>query len=71
MPKDLNAPRIEGKLSLRASVTGEIVMDNVEASDGCFIDPMFQVSKVRLAALIEPGGIWDAAWGVMGAAEFC
>jgi glutaryl-CoA dehydrogenase len=31
--KGLSAPKIDGKLSLRASITGEIVMDNVEVSD--------------------------------------
>jgi glutaryl-CoA dehydrogenase len=31
--KGLSSPKIEGKLSLRASVTGEIVMDGVEVSD--------------------------------------
>jgi glutaryl-CoA dehydrogenase len=31
--KGLSAPKIEGKLSLRASITGEIVMDNVEVGE--------------------------------------
>lgn len=64
----LSAPKIEGKFSLRASVTGEIVMDevfvpeenllpNVEGMKG----PLGCLSNARL-------GI---AWGALGAAEFC
>ena len=66
--KGLNAPRIEGKLSLRASVTGEIVMDNVEVSEGSLLP--------NVSGLKGPFGClnrarYGIAWGVMGAAEFC
>ena len=64
----LKAPRIEGKLSLRASVTGEIVMDNVEISDDALLP--------NVSGLKGPFGClnrarYGIAWGVMGAAEFC
>ena len=66
--KGLNAPRIEGKLSLRASVTGEIVMDNVEVSEDSLLP--------NVSGLKGPFGClnrarYGIAWGVMGAAEFC
>ncbi|MEM9716747.1 MAG: acyl-CoA dehydrogenase family protein, partial [Pseudomonadota bacterium] len=64
----LSAPKIEGKLSLRASVTGEIVMQNVEVSDAALLPDV--------AGLKGPFGClnrarYGIAWGVMGAAEFC
>jgi len=66
--KGLNAPRIEGKLSLRASVTGEIVMDNVEVTEDALLP--------NVSGLKGPFGClnrarYGIAWGVMGAAEFC
>ena len=66
--KGLSSPRIEGKLSLRASVTGEIVMDNVEVSDDALLP--------NVSGLKGPFGClnrarYGIAWGVMGAAEFC
>ena len=66
--KGLSAPKIEGKLSLRASVTGEIVMDNVEVSDDALLP--------NVSGLKGPFGClnrarYGIAWGVMGAAEFC
>jgi glutaryl-CoA dehydrogenase len=66
--KGLSAPKIEGKLSLRASVTGEIVMDGVEIS----ADQMLP----NVSGLKGPFGClnrarYGIAWGVMGAAEDC
>ena len=66
--KGLSAPKIGGKLSLRASITGEIVMDGVEVSE----DQMLP----NVAGLKGPFGClnrarYGIAWGVMGAAEDC
>jgi glutaryl-CoA dehydrogenase len=66
--KGLSAPRIEGKLSLRASVTGEIVMDDV------FVPAENLLPNVT--GLAGPFGClnrarFGIAWGAMGAAEFC
>ena len=66
--RGLSAPKIEGKFSLRASITGEIVMDdvlvpaenvlpNVEGLKG----PMGCLNSAR----------YGIAWGALGAAEFC
>ena len=64
----LSAPKIEGKFSLRASITGEIVMDNVFVPEAnMFPDvtglkgPFSCLNKAR----------YGIAWGAMGAAEFC
>ena len=64
----LSAPKIEGKFSLRASITGEIVMDDVFVPD----ENMFPDIK----GLAGPFGClnkarYGIAWGSMGAAEFC
>ncbi|WP_281018213.1 MULTISPECIES: acyl-CoA dehydrogenase [unclassified Minwuia] len=64
----LSAPKIEGKLSLRASITGEIVMDNV-----------FVPAENLLPNISGLGGPFGClnnarfgiAWGALGAAEFC
>ena len=66
--KGLSAPKIEGKLSLRASITGEIVMDNVEVPESA----MFS----EIEGLAGPFGClnrarYGIAWGSMGAAEAC
>ena len=66
--KGLSAPKIEGKLSLRASITGEIVMENVEVPESA----MFPV----IEGLAGPFGClnrarFGIAWGAMGAAEAC
>ena len=66
--KGLSAPKIGGKLSLRASITGEIVMDNVEVSEDALLP--------NVSGLKGPFGCLNRArygisWGVMGAAEFC
>jgi glutaryl-CoA dehydrogenase len=64
----LTAPRIDGKMSLRASVTGSIVMDGVEVSEENLLPgieglagPFECLNRARMSI----------AWGVMGAAEAC
>jgi glutaryl-CoA dehydrogenase len=64
----LSAPKIEGKFSLRASITGEIVMDNVLVPD----ENIFP----EICGLAGPFGClnkarYGIAWGALGAAEFC
>jgi len=66
--KGLSAPKIEGKFSLRASVTGEVVMDEV------FVPADNLLPNVR--GLKGPMGCLNSArygiaWGALGAAEFC
>jgi len=66
--KGLSAPKIGGKLSLRASITGEIVMDNVEVGEDALLP--------NAQGLSGPFGCLNRArygisWGVMGAAEAC
>ncbi len=66
--KGLSAPKIEGKLSLRASITGEIVMEDV------FVPAENLLPNVT--GLAGPFGClnrarFGIAWGAMGAAEFC
>ncbi len=66
--KGLSAPKIHGKLSLRASITGEIVMDGVEVSEDHLLPharglggPFGCLNRAR----------YGIAWGAMGAAEDC
>ncbi|SEN85100.1 glutaryl-CoA dehydrogenase [Paracoccus alcaliphilus] len=66
--KGLSSPKIEGKLSLRASVTGEIVMDNVEVGEDALLPgaegmggPFGCLNRAR----------YGISWGAMGAAEDC
>ncbi len=66
--KGLSAPKVGGKLSLRASVTGEIVMDNVEVGDDALL-PGVQGLKGPFGCLNSAR--YGIAWGVMGAAEAC
>ena len=61
----LSAPKIGGKLSLRASVTGEIVMDNVEVPDEALL-PGVQGLKGPFGCLNRAR--YFIGWGVMGAA---
>lgn len=66
--KGLSAPKIEGKFSLRASITGEIVMDGVEVSEDSLLP--------NVSGLAGPFGCLNRArygisWGALGAAEFC
>ncbi len=66
--KGLSAPKIGGKLSLRASITGEIVMDGVEVSEDAILPkrvgpqgPFGCLNRAR----------YGISWGVLGAAEDC
>nr|WP_260687900.1 MULTISPECIES: acyl-CoA dehydrogenase [Rhizobium] len=66
--KGLSAPKIGGKLSLRASITGEIVLDGVEVGEDALLP--------HVAGLKGPFGCLNRArygisWGVLGAAEDC
>ncbi|WP_296417302.1 acyl-CoA dehydrogenase [Pseudooctadecabacter sp.] len=64
----LSAPKIGGKLSLRASITGEIVMDGVEVGEDALL-PNVQGLKGPFGCLNRAR--YGISWGVMGAAEFC
>ncbi|WP_296640009.1 acyl-CoA dehydrogenase [Roseinatronobacter sp.] len=66
--KGLSAPKIGGKLSLRASTTGEIVMDGVEVGEDALL-PYVEGLKGPFGCLNRAR--YGIAWGVMGAAEFC
>ena len=66
--KGLSAPAIEGKLSLRASVTGEIILENVFVKEDQILEnveglkgPFECLNRAR----------YGISWGVIGAAEFC
>jgi len=66
--KGLSFPKIEGKMSLRASITGEIVMDGVEVPEENLLPnvkglggPFGCLNKAR----------YGIAWGALGAAEYC
>ena len=64
----LTAPKIKGKLSLRASITGEIVMDNVFVPEE---NLMPNVSGLKGPFGCLNRARYGIAWGVMGAAEDC
>lgn len=64
----LSAPKIGGKLSLRASVTGEIVMEDVAVGEDALL-PGVQGLKGPFGCLNRAR--YGIAWGVMGAAETC
>ena len=64
----LSAPKIAGKQSLRASVTGEIVMEGVEVGEDALL-PNVEGLKGPFGCLNRAR--YGIAWGVMGAAEFC
>ena len=66
--KGLSAPKIEGKFSLRASVTGEIVMDEVFVPDENLL-PNVSGLKGPFGCLNKAR--YGIAWGALGAAEFC
>ncbi|WP_370245110.1 acyl-CoA dehydrogenase [Salipiger sp.] len=66
--KGLSAPKIGGKLSLRASITGEIVMDDVEVGEDALL-PNVEGLKGPFGCLNRAR--YGIAWGVMGAAEAC
>jgi glutaryl-CoA dehydrogenase len=64
----LSAPKVDGKLSLRASVTGEIVMQNVAVGEDALL-PYAEGLKGPFGCLNRAR--YGIAWGVMGAAEYC
>jgi glutaryl-CoA dehydrogenase len=64
----LTAPRIGGKLSLRASVTGMIVMDAVEVGEDALLPG---VSGLKGPFECLNRARYGIAWGSMGAAEYC
>lgn len=64
----LTMPKIEGKLSLRTSITGEIVMQDVDLSEDALL-PNIEGLKGPFGCLNRAR--YGIAWGVMGAAEFC
>lgn len=64
----LSAPKIDGKFSLRASITGEIVMDNVEVPESALL-PNVSGLKGPFGCLNKAR--YGIAWGSLGAAEFC
>ena len=66
--KGLSAPKIEGKFSLRASVTGQIAMQDVEVGDDARL-PGVQGLKGPFSCLNRAR--YGIAWGTMGAAEAC
>lgn len=66
--KGLSAPKIEGKLALRASITGEIVMDEVFVPEDQLM-PNVQGLKGPFGCLNSAR--YGISWGVMGAAEDC
>ncbi len=66
--KGLSAPKIEGKFSLRASTTGEIVMDDVFVPEENLL-PNVEGLKGPFGCLNRAR--YGIAWGVLGAAEFC
>jgi glutaryl-CoA dehydrogenase len=66
--KGLTAPKIEGKFSLRASVTGEIVMDEVFVPEANLL-PNVKGLKGPFGCLTRAR--YGISWGAMGSAEFC
>jgi glutaryl-CoA dehydrogenase len=64
----LSAPKIGGKLSLRASITGEIVMQHVELGEDALL-PGVEGLKGPFGCLNRAR--YGISWGVLGAAEFC
>ena len=66
--KGLSAPKIEGKLALRASVTGQIVMDEVFVEEGQML-PNVEGLKGPFSCLNNAR--YGIAWGALGAAETC
>jgi glutaryl-CoA dehydrogenase len=66
--KGLSAPKIEGKLSLRTSITGMIVMDEVEVGEDALL-PEVEGLKGPFGCLNRAR--YGISWGALGAAEFC
>lgn len=66
--KGLSAPKIEGKLSLRASITGMVMMDEVEIGEDALL-PEVEGLKGPFGCLNRAR--YGISWGSLGAAEFC
>ena len=66
--KGLSAPKISGKFGLRASITGEIVMDNVFVPAE---NELPNVSGLKGPFTCLNSARYGISWGVLGAAEFC
>jgi len=66
--KGLSAPKIEGKFSLRASITGSIVMEDVSVPEDSLL-PHVKGLKGPFGCLNSAR--YGIAWGALGAAEFC
>ena len=66
--KGLSAPKVEGKLSLRTSITGEIVLDGAEVSEDALLP---NVSGLKGPFNCLNRARYGIAWGAMGAAEDC
>lgn len=66
--KGLSAPEIHGKVGLRASITGEIVMDDVFVPEE---NAFPEIRGLRGPFTCLDSARYGIAWGVMGAAEFC
>ena len=66
--KGLSAPKIEGKFSLRASITGEIVMDEVFVPEEQLLP---NVSGLKGPFSCLNSARYGISWGALGAAEFC
>lgn len=66
--KGLSAPKVGGKLSLRASITGEIVMEGVEVGEDALL-PNVEGLKGPFGCLNRAR--YGISWGALGAAEFC
>jgi glutaryl-CoA dehydrogenase len=66
--KGLSTPKIEGKFSLRASVTGEIAMQDVEVPEANLLP---NVSGLKGPFGCLNNARYGIAWGALGAAEFC
>ena len=64
----LTAPSIEGKLALRTSITGEIVMDNVFVSDEQLLP---EISGLKGPFECLNSARYGISWGALGAAEYC
>ena len=66
--KGLSAPKIDGKLSLRTSITGMVIMDEVELLDDALL-PEVEGLKGPFSCLNRAR--YGISWGALGAAEFC
>ncbi|WP_448663917.1 acyl-CoA dehydrogenase [Sphingomonas sp. CJ20] len=66
--KGLSAPKIDGKLSLRASITGMIALDEVEVSEDALL-PGVEGLKGPFSCLNRAR--YGISWGALGAAEYC